>query len=88
MIRLGYVKGNLMTNVKSSNEKLKERSVRILMAEASLDETVAQNLFNEADNDLRVAIVMHKTNKNRKAAESALAKNNFVVEKAIEMLDS
>src|SRR5438067_1017482 len=33
MIRLGYVKGNRMTNVKSSNAKLKERGVRILMEE-------------------------------------------------------
>ncbi|MGI8470274.1 MAG: N-acetylmuramic acid 6-phosphate etherase, partial [Pyrinomonadaceae bacterium] len=37
MIQLGFVKGNRMTNVKSSNEKLKERSLRILMAETNLD---------------------------------------------------
>jgi N-acetylmuramic acid 6-phosphate etherase len=41
MIRLGYVKGNRMTNVKSSNAKLKERSIRILMAETDLDEPTA-----------------------------------------------
>src|SRR5688572_30625765 len=48
MIRLGYVTGNRMTNVKSSNVKLKERSVRILMTETGLDESAAQNLMNEA----------------------------------------
>ena len=86
MVRLGYVKGNRMTNVKSSNVKLKERSVRILMAETDLDEAAAQNLLNEANDDLRVSIVMHKANVNRETAEKSLAKNEFVIEKAIEQI--
>lgn len=85
MIRLGYVKGNRMTNVKSSNIKLKERSLRILMSETNLDETSANNLMNEANNDLRVAIVMNKVNVSRETAENILIKNNFVIEKAIEI---
>ena len=64
MIRLGFVKGNRMTNVKSSNVKLKERSVRILMAETDLDETSAQSLMNKAGGDLRAALVMFYTNAN------------------------
>lgn len=86
MIRLGYVKGNRMTNVKSSNVKLKERSLRILMAETNLDEAAAQNLMNQANGDLRVALVMHKANVDDKTAARVLAENGFVVEKAIENL--
>jgi N-acetylmuramic acid 6-phosphate etherase len=86
MIRLGYVKGNRMTNVKSSNIKLKERSARILMAETGLDEPAAQNLLTKANNDLRVAIVMQKAKVSRETAENALAENNFVIETAIENL--
>ena len=85
MIRLGYVKGNRMTNVKSSNVKLKERSVRILMAETNLDEAGARNLFNEANDDLRVAIVMSKANISRTMAEKVLTDANFVVEKAVKI---
>ncbi len=85
MIRLGYVKGNRMTNVKSSNIKLKERSLRILMAETDLDEPSAQNLLTEANNDLRLAIVMKKANVSREIAEKALNENNFVIEKAVEI---
>jgi N-acetylmuramic acid 6-phosphate etherase len=81
MIRLGYVKGNRMTNVKSSNIKLRERSLRILMAETSLEETAAQNL-------IRVAIVMHAARVDRAAAENALLENNFVIENAINNLNS
>ncbi|MET0754147.1 MAG: N-acetylmuramic acid 6-phosphate etherase [Pyrinomonadaceae bacterium] len=84
MIRLGYVKGNRMTNVKSSNIKLKERSLRILQAETNLDEASAQELLNESKGDLRVAIVMQKANVSRETAENELAENNFVIEKAIE----
>lgn len=86
MIRLGYVKGNRMTNVKSSNIKLKERSARILMAETNLDETSAQNLLNEANGDLRVAIVMQKANVTCEIAERALRENDFVIKKAVESL--
>jgi N-acetylmuramic acid 6-phosphate etherase len=86
MIRLGFVKGNRMTNVKSSNEKLKERSVRILMAETDLDEAAAQNLMTEANDDLRVALVMYKTNVNFEMAENALKESSFVVKIAINNL--
>jgi N-acetylmuramic acid 6-phosphate etherase len=86
MIRLGYVKGNRMTNAKSSNAKLKKRSLRILMAETSLNETATQNLFAEAGEDLRVALVMFQANTNRETAEKVLNETNFVVEKAVELI--
>ena len=86
MIRLGYVKGNRMINVKSSNIKLKERSVRILMAETSLEEVSAQLLLDKANNDLRVALVMFRGNVNCKTAQDLLNETNFVVEKAVENL--
>ena len=86
MIKLGYVTGNRMTNVKSSNAKLKERGLRILMSETNLDEQTAGDLINAANNDLRVAIVMHKASVNRRSAEKSLAENGFVIEKAIARL--
>jgi N-acetylmuramic acid 6-phosphate etherase len=88
MIRLGYVKGNRMTNVKSSNVKLKERSLRILMSETGLDENSARKLMTEAGEDLRIAIVMQSTGADREAAETALTENNFVIESALERLRS
>jgi N-acetylmuramic acid 6-phosphate etherase len=86
MIRLGYVKGNRMTNVKSSNVKLKERGLRILMAETALDEAAARNLMSEAGDDLRAAIVMHGAKVSRETAQKALAENNFVIENAVQSL--
>jgi N-acetylmuramic acid 6-phosphate etherase len=77
-----------MTNVKSSNIKLKERSLRILMAETDLDESAAQNLLDEANGDLRAAIVMEKANVSREIAEKALTENNFVIETAVKNLEA
>lgn len=84
MIRLGYVTGNRMTNVRSSNIKLKERSLRILQLETGLDAAAAENLMNSAGGDLRAAIVMHKSGAEREAAERALRETNYVIEKAVE----
>jgi len=86
LVRLGYVKGNRMTNVKSSNLKLKERSRRILMAETNLSETAAANLMNEAGEDLRVALVMFRARVDCRTAEKNLLENDFVVEKAVSRL--
>jgi N-acetylmuramic acid 6-phosphate etherase len=87
MIRLGYVKGNRMTNVRSSNIKLKERSLRILMAETNLDEASAQDLMDKAGGDLRTAIVMRKANVTREFAENALKKNNYAIEQTIKFIN-
>jgi N-acetylmuramic acid 6-phosphate etherase len=86
MIRLGYVNGNRMTNVKSSNAKLKERSLRILIAETSLDEEKARKLMSEAEDDLRAAIVMFRAGVSNETAMRALEENDYVVVKAIETL--
>lgn len=86
MIRLGYVKGNRMTNVKPANEKLRDRSLRILIAETNLDEAAAEKLINSADGDLRVAILMHRTGASAADAKRVLADNSFVIEKAVAAL--
>lgn len=83
MIRLGYVKGNRMTNMKASNEKLQDRAVRILMDEVGMDEDSAAKLMADAGGDLRVALVMEKARVREDEARTALAENNFVVEEAV-----
>jgi len=86
MIRLGYVKGNRMTNVRSSNIKLKDRVVRILTAETGISIEEASNLLHLAGHDIRVALVMKKADAEYDLAINALKETNFVVDKAIERL--
>ena len=57
MIRLGYVKGNRMTNVRASNEKLRDRAVRILMTETGIeDRNEAEALLIESQFSISQAI--------------------------------
>ncbi|HEV8590665.1 MAG TPA: N-acetylmuramic acid 6-phosphate etherase [Pyrinomonadaceae bacterium] len=86
MIRLGYVSGNRMTNMRAANEKLKDRSVRILMTETGLDESAAAILLEKSGSDLRIALVMHKTGSDLANAKAALSNNDFVVDRAISAL--
>jgi N-acetylmuramic acid 6-phosphate etherase len=73
-----------MTNMRSSNDKLNERSVRILTAETKSSDNLAGELLKAAGGDLRVAIVMSKTGADREQAETLLREASFVIEKAIE----
>ena len=41
MVRLGYVSGNRMSNLQAKNIKLRERALRIVMAETGVDEQTA-----------------------------------------------
>ena len=59
MIRLGKVYGNLMVDLIATNNKLKDRSVRIVMEVTSLSRRSAQRLLDRAEGKLKVAIVMH-----------------------------
>ncbi len=86
MVRLGYVKGNRMTNMKASNEKLRERGLRILMAESGLEDAAASGLLEQASGDLRVALVMHLSEVGPEKAENALKESAFIVDDAVERL--
>ena len=86
MIRLGYVTGNRMTNVQTRNVKLRARAERILTAEADLDSQSAASALDAAGGDLRIALVMSKTGRDRETAETALKESRWVVAEAIRAL--
>jgi N-acetylmuramic acid 6-phosphate etherase len=88
MIRLGYVKGNRMTNLKSSNLKLRERSLRILSTETGFGESESLELFEKAGGDLRIALVMAGANVGSEAAEKALAAAEYNVGLAVESVNN
>jgi N-acetylmuramic acid 6-phosphate etherase len=73
MIRTGMVYGNLMVNVQPTNEKLKDRAIRIIAAATGIDEVRAAELLAEAG-AVRVAIVMRKLGTTREQALQRLDK--------------
>ena len=58
MIRLGKVYGNLMVDVKVSNQKLAERACRLVMRLTDADAERARELLAGANNEVKAAVVM------------------------------
>lgn len=60
MIRLGHVYSNWMVDVALTNEKLRRRGLRILQEASGATDSAAARSLTDADNRLRVALVMLK----------------------------
>src|SRR6266403_701273 len=72
MVRLGYVTGNRMSNLLNTNEKLSERSVRILAEASGKDLSAAKHALRQSGHNLRVALVMLKKNVDAPTAKRML----------------
>ena len=83
MIRLGYVTGNRMTNMRARNSKLHARSIRIIRAETGVDDTAATAALERTGGDLPSAIVMLKTGRTPDEAKAALAAAKGIIAKAV-----
>lgn len=56
MVRLGYVKGNLMTHLVPGSEKLRERAIRIIESTTELDAEQAARLLDEHGGSVATAL--------------------------------
>ena len=79
MIRLGKTYGNLMVDLRATNNKLVDRSRRMVMEVCGVSRDEATRLLKAADKSVKVAIVMHKKSVSREVAESLLAANGGVI---------
>jgi N-acetylmuramic acid 6-phosphate etherase len=75
MIRLGKTYGNLMVDLRAWNDKLIDRSQRIVMEAAGVDRSVAQNAIEAADGSVKTAIVMARRGVPKAEAERLLAEH-------------
>jgi N-acetylmuramic acid 6-phosphate etherase len=82
MIRTGAVYGNLMVNLKPSNNKLIDRAIRIIMAATTVDRYTATRLLHEGGT-VKTAIAMQKLSLPRAAAEERLASAGGSLAKAL-----
>jgi N-acetylmuramic acid 6-phosphate etherase len=83
MIKLGKTYGNLMVDVKTGSEKLKDRARRIVMIVAEVDYDAADTLLKRAKWNVKVAIVMQRANLSMVQAQRRLKKANDSVAEAI-----
>ncbi|MCA9890766.1 MAG: N-acetylmuramic acid 6-phosphate etherase, partial [Anaerolineae bacterium] len=75
MVRLGKVYGNLMVDVKVTNEKLVHRARRILMQLTGVEEAEAIRLLAASDQHVKTAAVMYHRGVDADVARDLLAEN-------------
>ncbi len=84
MIRLGKVYGNLMVDLKATNDKLRDRSLRIVMEITNLSRPRAKRLLSDAQGKVKAAIVMHFRRTDLSGALKILDESDQFLRKAIE----
>jgi len=83
MILIGKTYGNLMVDVQTNSEKLRDRAKRIVHIVTGIDAESADKLLRKADWNVKVAIVMQKTGLPHAKAVSRLRKAKDRVRDAI-----
>lgn len=87
MIRLGKVYGNLMVDVKVTNQKLAGRANRLVRQIAGVNESSAERLLDLADMEVKTAIVMQIKGVNAEGARKLLERAGGRLRAVIGALD-
>lgn len=83
MIKLGKTYGNLMVDVQPSNEKLRNRAVRIVAAACETDVQTADALLERSGHDVKTAIIMGVLTVDSDKARAMLEQSHGVVRDAL-----
>jgi N-acetylmuramic acid 6-phosphate etherase len=83
MIRMGLTYSNLMVNLQPTNEKLVNRSERIISTITGVNAETAASLLQEAGS-VKVAVVMQSLGLSRDAAVAKLQSTGGRVREALE----
>ncbi|MHC4519277.1 MAG: N-acetylmuramic acid 6-phosphate etherase [Planctomycetota bacterium] len=83
MIKMGKVYGNLMVDLRAVNNKLRDRSVRIVMDVTGLPRPRARALLSRAEGKLKAALVMHFRKVDLKRALEILRENDEFLRPAV-----
>lgn len=84
MILLGKTFGNLMVDLRPTNTKLRERSIRMLQSITGLDPTEATAQLHEANGEVKTAIVAALAGVGPAEARERLAAAGGVIRQALE----
>ena len=83
MVGIGKVYGNLMVDMKATNQKLVERAKGIVMQSTGCSYERAEEVLKETEYSTKEAIVMILTGTDRETAAELLKKNKGFVRKCI-----
>lgn len=83
MVLMGKAYKNLMVDVRATNTKLRDRSVRIAMKAMDVEREEAIERLEKANGSIKCAIVMKETGACQESAQKALDDNQGFVRRAI-----
>lgn len=83
MIKIGKTYENFMIDLKATNEKLKDRAVRIVSQIAEVDNNIAKGTLAKCDWKIKTAIVALKNNVEFDKANEELKKNHGVLRRVL-----
>jgi N-acetylmuramic acid 6-phosphate etherase len=83
MVRLGKTYGNLMVDVRATNEKLRHRTNRIVREATGLDDIAADTLLEKCGRELKTALVAQLAHVSAEEARERLRKANGRVRAAV-----
>lgn len=83
MIKIGKTYENFMIDLKATNEKLKDRAVRIVSQIAEVDNNIANKTLAKCDWKIKTAIVALKNNVEFDKANEELKKNHGVLRRVL-----
>lgn len=86
MIKLGKVYNNLMVDLRATNRKLQDRSVRIITAATGAGAEEAAQYLTKADGKVKTAIMMYLSGLDAPEAEKALAAREGRLKQALKDL--
>ena len=84
MVRIGKTFGNLMVDLTATNEKLRDRSQRIVSYLTGLSSEAAQKLLSECSHQVKTAIVVHHRKLTPEAAREQLKQCNGHLRNALQ----
>ncbi|MDV4150695.1 N-acetylmuramic acid 6-phosphate etherase [Clostridium sp. AL.422] len=83
MIKLGKVYGNLMVDVRATNEKLVERAKKIVIEATGAEREEVENTLKATDFNVKLAIFMILSKLNKDEAKKILDENKGYIAKAL-----
>lgn len=87
MIKLGKVYGNLMVDVRATNEKLVERAKKIVCEATGVEREKAENILKETDFDVKLSIFMILSELNKDEAKKILDTNKGYIAEALKSIE-
>lgn len=84
MVHLGKVYGNLMVDVKPTNEKLVERAKNIIVEATGCTKEEATHYFEDSDEQVKLAIIRILTKTSKEEGLALLESNDGFIRKAVD----